>query len=152
MPGIAKGAYSVAVGMPGGISYCFDAQHCFLRAAWSGDFINAEADWNRRGGSGAKALGEVFYKNDAQFPLGIVGVDVKPDFRGYELKDGYPIFEYRLGEAEVRASVRPNADNSCFIQHFEVTGAAGQVAYAAPGHEKKYGPSKTLSFDVEVAK
>jgi azurin len=152
VPGIAKGAYSIAVGMPGGVSYCFDAERCFLRAAWSGDFINAEADWNRRGGSGAKSLGEVFYKNDAQFPIGIAGVDAVPDFRGYELKDGYPVFEYRLGEAEVRASVRPNASNSGLIQHFEVSGAEGQVAYAAPGHEKTYGPSPTVSFDVEVVK
>jgi azurin len=152
VPGIAKGAYSIAVGMPGGISYCFDAERCFLRAAWSGDFINAEADWNRRGGNGAKSLGEVFYKNDAQFPLGIVGVEGKPDFRGYELQDGYPVFEYRLGDAEIRASIRPNADNSGLVQHFEVSGASGQIAYAAPGHEKRYGPSKTVSFDVEVAK
>jgi azurin len=152
VPGISKGAYSIAVGMPGGINYCFDAEHCFLRAAWSGGFIDAQADWNRRGGSGAKAIGDVFYTNEAQFPIGIAGVDAAPDFRGYELKDGYPIFEYRLGEAVVRASVRPNGDNSGLVQAFEISGASGQIAYAAPGHEKTYAAAPAVSFEVEVAK
>ena len=150
--GISKGAYSIAVGMPGGVNYCFDAERCFLRAAWSGEFIDAQADWNRRGGNGAKALGDVFYTNDATFPIAIAGVDAAPDFRGYELKDGYPVFEYSLGDAAVVASVRPNADNSGLVQSFEIKGASGQIAYAAPGHEKTYPAAPSVSFDVEVAK
>ena len=45
-------SYSIAVGMPGDVSYAFDAATCVLRAAWKGGFIDVKSDWSGRGGNG----------------------------------------------------------------------------------------------------
>ena len=46
---------AIAVGLPGGLSYCFDAGLCRLRYAWKGGFIDNNEHWIGKG----DAMGEI---------------------------------------------------------------------------------------------
>lgn len=92
---------SIAVGLPGGVSYCFDADIGSIRYAWYGDFLEMTPPWSGRGGQPAIVLGRRF----GDFP----GVPRKLDYRfkGYRLVRGLPEFQYTVGgvEASQRISV-----------------------------------------------
>jgi azurin len=164
VPGLSKGAYSIAVGMPGDISYAFDAQTCVLRAAWTGGYIDVKSDWSGRGGNGSKALGNVFYKTDA-LPFAIDGLaDSSAKYRGYRLVDGYPVFLYTLGgSVKVEHAVKPGA-NGGIAQSFKVSNAPGAVTYKHSGGGTASSDAgafangsltlkkqSTITFNVEVA-
>ena len=165
--GLGKGAYSIAVGMPGTMNYCFDAKACFVRAMWSGGFVDAKKDWAGRGGNGGNALGNVFYKNDKTFPLEFSGIDAtNVRYDGYRLIKGYPTFMFTVGgTVKVMQSLEVNTSGDGVIQKFTIEGAPGTVKYknaggtSATSNKGKFvnnvltlTKSKTISFDVEVKK
>lgn len=107
IPGVGKRAFSIAVGMPGGMNYIFDAESCQLTAAWTGKFLDAKSDWSGRGGNGAKIMGKVFYTNKdhktIHFPIKGGG---KPVFRGYRMYKGMPVFICYVGANKMTIQFR----------------------------------------------
>ena len=95
---------SIAVGLPGGTSYCFDAQLCRLRYAWEGDFLDMAPVWAGRGGGRARILGERYYTAPDAFPLRIGDPAKEPvrKFRGYRRVKGFPEFMYTVDGVAVR--------------------------------------------------
>ncbi|HYE99761.1 MAG TPA: c-type cytochrome [Planctomycetota bacterium] len=116
---------AIAVGLPGGVGYCFDAGDCRLLYAWSGDFLDMTPAWTGRGGGAAVPLGKRFWTAPEGFPFRVEG---PPRFRGYALVDGLPEFLYEAGGLEIRQRVvaRPDGLEMRFT-------ASGPVECLLPG-------------------
>lgn len=114
---------SIAVGLPGGTSYCFDAGVSHLRYAWQGGFVDNTEHWDGNGNAFTEVVGEVFYRNKAGFPLRIGHVDTVPEveFKGYRLmEDGSPEFHYTIDGVTVREFIRARQDGVGLVREFEV--------------------------------
>jgi len=123
---------SIAVGLDGGLSYCFDTTPVMLRYAWQGGFIdNSEVFKGHVSEQRATVEGDVFYRNEVGFPLRIGASDAPPDpeFEGYTMIDGRPQFEYTIGDALVRELVEPTPDGTGLRRTFQLDGADHSVRF-----------------------
>ena len=69
---------SIAVGLPGGLSYCFDAEFCLLRYAWSGGFLDMKPTWRERGASPPKLRGAKFFVAPATISFRVGDLNAAP--------------------------------------------------------------------------
>ena len=95
---------AIAVGLPGKVSYCFDAYTAELRYVWTGPFLDVKSMWTLRGAGPVKILGQKCYTAPAQFPLRLGDPATVPRVRylGYDLIKGYPQFRYDVDGVVVR--------------------------------------------------
>lgn len=104
------GARTVAVGLPGGMNYAFDAERCAVQFGWAGAFLDVSPDRDGRGGRPCKTLGLRFGVGDVGFPLrGVGGARdaVRPArFRGYRVA-GAPTFGVEWGGLPLTWSIAP---------------------------------------------
>jgi cytochrome c2 len=115
---------AVAVGLPGGWSYCFDAGESRLGYAWRGGFLDLsetlrkKTDENRLTPT-AKLVGEVFYRSDG-FPLRAGDPERIPQrrFRGYRLVKGHPEFRYEVDGIEVSERIEVSGKGAGLTRHF----------------------------------
>ena len=123
------GPASIAVGLPGDYSYCWDAGACRFRYAWQGGFV--EEVYRRP----ERLVGEVFYREEAGFPLRI-GSDpmVVPDqiqFRGYSFDAmGSPEFEYEVNGLLVQEFIEVR--EGLLVRRFRTNAAGKTVWFAVP--------------------
>ena len=125
MPEATPSAF--AVGLPGGVSYCFDAGESRLRYAWLGGYVDMtgtlyeKRDRATRLTRTADLVGEVFYRPEG-FPLRVGDPDRIPQrrFRGYRLIDGYPEFHYQVDGIDVYEKARPTAAKNGVLRDFRV--------------------------------
>lgn len=101
---------SFAIGLPGGVSFCFDPTRGGVSYAWTGGFIDLT---NVRPGMGkkisdVKLLGPVVYQETGATPLRLGDPAHAPvvEFRGYTLQDDAVEFRYTLDGALVREEIR----------------------------------------------
>lgn len=116
MPGATPAA--IAVGLPGGLSYCFDAGQSRLLYAWRGGFLDMTGTLLRK--TDAKKLtptaglvGTVFWRAGEDHPV-LVGLDKRTPqrrFKGYRLVNGVPEFRYLLDEMDVRETLLREKDS-----------------------------------------
>jgi hypothetical protein len=107
---------AIAVGLPGKVSYCFDAGESRLRYAWRGGFVDLtetlrkKVDENRLTPT-AQLVGAVFYRSSG-FPLRVGDLDRIPErrFRGYRLVEGHPEFRYNVDGIQVTERIVPSGD------------------------------------------
>ncbi|MBK7645560.1 MAG: hypothetical protein IPJ19_21425 [Planctomycetes bacterium] len=102
------GARAIAVGMPSGLHFAFDAAGVRLADAWTGAFLDASGAWAGRGGNELGGLGERVWSAPPGPLLALKEPDAPaPHFEGYELdRDGLPTFLWSLGAVEVRETIR----------------------------------------------
>ncbi|MEO7411847.1 MAG: plastocyanin/azurin family copper-binding protein [Opitutaceae bacterium] len=98
------GPASIAVVLPGGYSYCWDAGAGRFRYAWKGT-LGARPDKTV-----AKLEGEVYYREESGFPLRVgpdpAAVPKQIDFNGYTVDaQGIPEFELNVDGVTVRERV-----------------------------------------------
>lgn len=118
---------AIAVGLPGGVSYCFDAGESRLRYAWRGGFLDMSrtllSKKNRETNltETAKILGEVFFREDA-FPLRVGDRRRIPQrrFRGYRLVESVPEFRYEADDVMVYERIL--ASGGVLVRQFELHG------------------------------
>ncbi len=118
-------AAAIAVGLPGEVSYCFDAAESRLRYAWRGGFVDMTptlmAKKNKATGltETAHLVGEIFYR-EAAFPLRVGDSERIPKrrFRGYELVDSYPRFHYQVDGVDVFEAITPLEDGRGLLRRF----------------------------------
>jgi uncharacterized cupredoxin-like copper-binding protein len=98
-----SGPASIAVGLPGGISYNWDAGVCRLRYAWSGGFVNLDKNWMGNGKDLAEVQGTIFYRENTAAPIRIGEKEHVPvhQFKGYTMVNGFPTFNYLLDGVKV---------------------------------------------------
>jgi hypothetical protein len=108
----------IGVGLPGLVNYCFDADSCAVRYAWTGGFLDMKPTWSQRGGGEVHILGKAFWGTNYP-PLDIGGT--KPRFQGYTLlADGSPQWSYRIGQGEVTESVSAVETGFGIVRKFEI--------------------------------
>jgi len=110
------GPASIAVGMLGDISYCWDAGQCRLRYAWKGGFIDLTRHWSGKGKERADIVGVVFYRDYTDFPFRIGNKEHIPavKYLGYSMKNRYPTFKYMLDGVEVTERIIPTFEKPGF--------------------------------------
>lgn len=113
MPGATPAA--IAVGLPGGLSYCFDAGESRVLYAWSGGFLDLTGTLLRKTDEKkltptAALAGEVFWRG-AEFPIRVGAARRIPQrrFKGYRLMDGAPEFHYQVDGIDVYEKLTPVA-------------------------------------------
>jgi azurin len=100
-------ARTIAVGLPGGMNYAFDAARCAVQFGWAGAFLDVSPDRDGRGGRPCKTLGLRFGVGDAGFPLRAADRSERAArFRGYRIK-GTPTFELEWGGRPLTWSIAP---------------------------------------------
>jgi len=95
---------AIAVGLPGKVSYSFDAYTSQLRYVWTGPFLDVKSMWTLRGAGPVKVLGQKCYTAPAEFPLRVGDPTTTPrvQYLGYDLIEGYPQFRYNVNGVLVR--------------------------------------------------
>lgn len=116
---VDKLANSIAVSLPGGHNFSFDAEKCIMTVAWKGDFLDRSKDLFN-GGEGSKIAGEITYLNKDHFPI-IEPAKGKPKFHGYRLFNGFPTFIYSTGLTKVK--VRYTVKEGKLLQSFLIVNA-----------------------------
>ena len=144
MPGASPAA--IAVALPGGQYYCWDAGESRLRYVWTkGGFIrNNKRHWSSNGKPVAEYYGQPYYTARSSFLDGVElselirtnhgkpiydtaeaddfpiaigdGKQPRPRYRGYRLIDGYPEFWVSLGDADIYERIV--ADGAGIIRNF----------------------------------
>ena len=113
---------SIAVGLPGGVNYVFDAEQCRVRFAWSGEFLDITKVWTGRGGGPAAVLGKKFFVAPDGHPLRVGNPDAEPKlkFLGYRLVNKFPEFSFEVNGVPVRQRVRKATAEGSLNWEFEL--------------------------------
>jgi uncharacterized cupredoxin-like copper-binding protein len=125
-----SGPASIAVALPGGQNYCWDAGACRLRYAWRGGFVDPLPHWRGNGDAFAEVKGTIYYR-PATFPLRFGDAKKAPAevrFRGFSVVDKVPEFHYSVGSVEVRELIKP-AHHGGIEATYKLSGAKGPVYY-----------------------
>jgi azurin len=124
------GPAAIAVGLPGGQSYCFDAGLCRLRYAWRGGFVDNTEHWSGKGEAMGKVVGRIYYRAPNFAPLRI-GSNAQPAmrWRGYEMRDGFPQLEYTVDGVLVRQTARALVGGSGLEFTYEIESGSQPVSY-----------------------
>ena len=117
-----SGPASIAVQLPGGVSYVWDAGPGRFRYAWAGGGPTVPSSPER---GLAKITGEIFYREPA-FPLRLGATPAMSpklvEFKGYALDAaGIPEFETVVDGATVRE--RAEVKDGKFVRRFRIAGA-----------------------------
>ncbi len=100
---------AICIGLPNGVSYCFDAETCQLAYVWTGGFLDMAPHWQNQSGMPTPAVGTPFFLQASGEGLRIG--EHQPKFQGYEMIRGIPRFEFLYGETLVRLLIdAPNLD------------------------------------------
>jgi len=130
-----SGPASIAVALPGGQNYCWDAGACRLRYVWRGSFVDPAAHWRGNGDAFAEVKGTIYYRPGV-FPLRFGDAKKEPAavrFRGYRVVDKFPEFRYEVGGVEVRELIKP-AHHGGIEATYTLTGAKTPVFFVTdPG-------------------
>jgi plastocyanin len=152
---------AIAVGLPGGQSYCFDAGLCRLRYAWKGGFVDNSAHWIGKGDSMGQVVGRIYYRAQPGAPIRIGDRSREPvtKWLGYEMVKGVPHFHYRLDQAEVTEWPEPLRGESGVVFHYEIDSHGAPVSLVTdPDGGATFGSSASgwkdghLSLTAEQAK
>lgn len=128
-----SGPASIAVALPGGQNYCWDAGSCRLRYAWTGAFVDPMPHWSGNGDAFAEVKGRIYYRAPAGVPLRVGAKDKVPavKFLGYRLVQRYPEFHYLVDGMEVRELIKaPHHGNGLEIS-FTIANPTAPVFYVA---------------------
>ena len=119
---------SFAIGLPGGVSFCFDPVRGSVSYAWTGDFLDVTP---ARPGPGkfikpAKPLGRMVYRETGVAPLRRGDPTRTPavEFAGYTMRDDSVEFRYLVDGALVREEIKVKADRSALVRRFQIEGGA----------------------------
>ena len=159
---------AIAVGYPGGLNLCFDADQMNLAMLWRGAFIDAKRHWTDRGGGNQPPLGYAVAK-----PVSTAaGVAVLADpnttawpaktpraegleFHGYKLDaKRFPTFSYSKGGLKIEESYQPvgtDADPKAkLIRIIKLSGSAEPNTFlrVASGPFKPEGDHFNLGTDL----
>ncbi len=158
---------SIAVGLPGGQNYVFDAQLCRFRYAWSGDFLDVKPVWANRGGAPANILGTKYFTAADTYPIrfGDAGKEPVVKFHGYKLIQKIPEFMYEVDGVMVHERVTRATTGNGLVRSFTLGPVTKDIWFIA-GEAKgvgltssvgafqdgrlKIAPGKAVQFDVTI--
>ena len=121
---------AIAVSLPGGHSYCWDAGNCRLRYAWRDGFIKKNGSFGRWR-TLPHIVGRVYHR-ELSFPFRFTGKHNEPvetKFRGYRLLGGIPEFRYEVNGTEVTEFLAKLPGNSGLTRRFAVQNAPSDLLF-----------------------
>ena len=127
------GPAAIAVGLPHGYSYCWDAGAVRFRYAWHGGF--GQAVYRQP----MELVGEIFYREETEYPLRL-GNDPEQlpetrEFKGYRLdENGVPEFSYELDGVAI--TERIEFVGGALVRRFQVENHHGDVWFALPAENR----------------
>jgi hypothetical protein len=117
---------SFAIGLPGGVNFCFDPLRGAVSYAWTGDFIDPAP---ARPGPGkfinaARLLGPVVYQETGAAPLRRGDPARAPviGFAGYTLRADAVEFRYTVDGALVREEIRAAPGSGTLVRRLHIDG------------------------------
>jgi azurin len=127
------GPAAIAVGLPGGHSYVFDAGLCRLRYAWKGGFVDNKAHWSGKGEAFGKVLGRIYYRAPGAALIRIGNAEEEPAarWRGYDMAKDGPTFRYTLNGCEVRETPRRLEKGSGIVFSYAIASNGAPVYLVA---------------------
>ena len=121
---------AIAVGLPGGISYAFDAQACKLLYFWEGGFLDFEKSWTGHGGWYSKLIGKKFFEASTNFPIRIGSMkSPKVRFLGYRTDGEIPTFNYLVNGVSVDQAIGYQSKNRTIELYFQIPDAEGPIYF-----------------------
>jgi hypothetical protein len=125
---------SIAVGLPGGQAYCFDAQNGRLRYVWSGEFVDMKPVWANRGGERAIPLGARWFTPPDLAPLRVGNPDTEPSvkFKGHRLEQKVPVMLYEVNGVPVAEKITAVAEGKGIVREFQLGETKEDVWFLAP--------------------
>ncbi len=112
---------AIAVALPHGVSYCWDAGTCHLRYAWIGGFVDPMPVWKANGNGLAKIIGTKFWAGTKSFPLHKLNpFDLRPRFQGYRKINGHPEFHYTIADIDVYERIASLPSGMGLTRHFRI--------------------------------
>lgn len=141
---------SIAVGLPGGVSYCFDAESCRLRYAWNGGFLNMKPTWEGRGAAPPALTGEKFFIGPASMPLRLGDRTSAPTakFLGYALVNGLPEFQFKVDGIAVKERIESTRDGGLRCA-FELSENAKEIWFHVPEGARVSAADRDLEANLE---
>jgi azurin len=119
---------AIAVNLPGGHSYCWDAGKCRLRYVWRGGFIKKNGSFGRWR-TLPSIEGSIYHREDS-FPFREKGTGTaKVSFESYRMIDGIPEFRYRVGDLKVTEYLAKLPGKSGLIRKFKISGASDGIVW-----------------------
>ena len=128
------GPAAIAVGLPGddgGQSYVFDAGQCRLRYAWSGGFVDNTEQWDGKGQLFTKVVGDIYFRDNNEFPWRIGNATPKAQFKGYQLINRYPEFRYTINGIAIRERIKSVAKGRGLVRTFSISPTKQPISFAA---------------------
>ncbi len=124
---------AIAVGLPGKLSYCFDAGRSQVLYAWQGGFVDLtdtllkKTDKNRMTPTAA-LVGDIIYRSK-EFPIRVSDRERIPQrkFKGYRLVGGVPEFHYQVDGIDVYEKLSPLADGKAILREVTFSRVDGPV-------------------------
>jgi hypothetical protein len=125
------GPAAIAVGLPGGQTYCFDATQCRLRYAWRGGFVDHSPQWLGKGDHFATVIGHVYYRAPDTARLRAADRKSTPQVKwlGYRMEKSGPELRYMLDGATVIERPRVASSGAGLDLAYEISGASGAVTF-----------------------
>lgn len=161
---------SFAVGLPGGLSFCYDPTRGGLSYAWKGGFADLTSTRPDVGKfvRPVTLLGELFYRETGDLPLRRGDPGRKPvvRFEGYRVEQAAIEFHYRVDGVKVRERIQARADGQGLVRRFQVdeSGAdarwwylpgtvEGTLSSTSPreGEAIRFDPGSTREFTIEIS-
>lgn len=124
---------AIAVALPHGVSYCWDAGQCRLRYAWIGGFVDPMPVWRGNGNGLAKIIGDQFWVAPKVFPLKVGRALQKIEFKGYRKIKGYPEFHYTINGLDVYEHITALPNGMGLTRHFRIPKITAPLS-VTPGH------------------
>jgi hypothetical protein len=121
---------SIAVGLPGGFNYLFDAEKLMIRMGWTGPFLNVSRDRRSRGGGPCSILGKKFDVGSSEFPLRVGNTTKVPEVRfgGYSRLDN-PEFKYEIDGVKVNQTATGSPGGQGLTYGFRVMDAPADLYF-----------------------
>jgi hypothetical protein len=151
---------SFAIGLPGGVNFCFDPVRGAVSYAWTGGFLDLAP---ARPGpakfiNAAKLLGPLVYRETGFAPLRRGDPTRTPavEFAGYMLRDDAIEFRYTIDGALVREEIRAARNGGGLVRKFQIEGGRDAkwwyVTDGKPPAELARDTSGALVLEVAFAK
>lgn len=128
---------AIAVSLPHGLSYCWDAGTGRLRYAWEGGFLDQTTLWPGKGDTEAKLVGTVFFRDKTGYPILLDGASQTPavDYKGYQLLNRYPEFHYTVSGLDVYELIQATADGSGLVRTFKIPRAEKAIWFVTEAND-----------------
>lgn len=149
MPDSYPGSFAVL--FPNGPSLCFDPVRGGINYLWDGTSIELEPARTGKIGRPVEIGGSRFYQETVKRPMRRGDAEAIPQFKfkGYLIREGYPVFLYQLDDCSIREEMRPLPEDCGVVRFFEtdapdetfwlLTGAQEEAVCSTPDGEWKEG-------------